>query len=108
MTTSVLQAPGFQRHQVGDLVVTALNDGFIILPPGILQGIGVEEQDTLYRAAARRPPFATVINGYLPQSAGHTVLVDAGAGGFMGPIWASCRPISEQRALPRPTSTQCF
>ncbi len=85
MTTSVLQAPGFQRHQVGDLVVTALNDGFIILPPGILQGISVEEQDTLYRAAARRPPFATVINGYLPQSAGHTVLVDAGAGGFMGP-----------------------
>lgn len=85
MTTSVLQAPGFQRRKVGDLIVTALNDGFIILPPAILQGISAEEQDMLYRAAGRRPPFATAINGYLLQWAGRTVLVDAGAGGFMGP-----------------------
>jgi glyoxylase-like metal-dependent hydrolase (beta-lactamase superfamily II) len=85
MTPSVLQAPGFQRRKVGDLIVTALNDGFIILPPTILQGISAEEQDTLYRAAGRRPPFATAINGYLLQWAGRTVLVDAGAGGFMGP-----------------------
>jgi hypothetical protein len=34
--TSVLQAPGFQRRTVGDVIVTALNDGFIILPPAIL------------------------------------------------------------------------
>src|SRR3954447_12804369 len=30
MTTSVLQAPRFQRRKVGDALVTALNDGFII------------------------------------------------------------------------------
>lgn len=85
MATSVLQAPGFQRHKIGDVVVTARNDGFIILPPDVLRGIGAEEQDALYRAAGRRPPFATAINGYLLQWPGRTVLIDAGAGGFMGP-----------------------
>jgi len=85
MATSVSQAPGFQRCKIGDIIVTALNDGFIILPPEILVGIEAEQQDALYRAAGRRPPFATAINGYLLQWAGRTVLIDAGAGGFMGP-----------------------
>lgn len=53
--TSVLQAPGFRCRKVGDVIVTALNGGFIILPPAILQGISAEEQDTLYRAAGRCP-----------------------------------------------------
>ncbi len=70
MATSVSQAPGFQRWKIADIVVTALNDGFIILPPEILLGIDAEQQDALYPAAGRRPPFATAINGYPPRARG--------------------------------------
>jgi hypothetical protein len=57
MTTSDLQAPGFQRRKVGDALVTALNDGFIILPPEILQGVSAEEQDTLTAQPVVVPPW---------------------------------------------------
>ena len=85
MARPVQQAPGFQRRKLGALVVTALNDGFILLPPGVFVGIGAGELEALFRAAGRRPPFPTAINGYLLQWEGRTVLIDAGAGGFMGP-----------------------
>jgi glyoxylase-like metal-dependent hydrolase (beta-lactamase superfamily II) len=85
VATSILQAIGFQRPKVGDVVVTALNDGFIVLPPEVFQGIDAQEQQTLYRAAGRQPPFPASINGYVLQWDGWAVLIDAGAGGFTGP-----------------------
>lgn len=94
MATPVLQAPGFQRRKIGDVIVTALNNGFIILPPEVLQGIGAEEQDALYRAAGRRPPFASAINGYLLQWAGRTVLSALASVASGDPTWAGCRRIS--------------
>jgi glyoxylase-like metal-dependent hydrolase (beta-lactamase superfamily II) len=79
------QVPGIQRRRIGDAVVTALSDGFIVIPPEALQGIDVRERDAIYRAAGRRPPFASAINAYLLQWPGRTVLIDSGAGTLMGP-----------------------
>jgi glyoxylase-like metal-dependent hydrolase (beta-lactamase superfamily II) len=75
---------GVQRRKFGDNIVTALSDGFILLPPGAVKGISHEDSDALYRSAGRRPPCKTAINAYLIQSPTHTVLVDAGCGHFMG------------------------
>lgn len=83
MTVPTVQVPGIQRWRIGNTIVTALNDGHLVLPTDALQGISIEERDLLYRAAGRRPPVATAINGYLLQASGRTVLVDAGAGSLM-------------------------
>jgi glyoxylase-like metal-dependent hydrolase (beta-lactamase superfamily II) len=85
MTIAIEQAPGVQRRRIGDVIVTALNDGSIVIPPEALQGIGVADRDAIYHAAGRRPPFASAINSYLIQGASHTVLIDSGAGSLMGP-----------------------
>ena len=85
MVAEIHQVPGIQRRKFGDFVVTALNDGFIMLPPQAVLGITAADSDRLYRAAGRRPPFRTSINAYLIQSPQATVLVDTGCGGFMGP-----------------------
>jgi glyoxylase-like metal-dependent hydrolase (beta-lactamase superfamily II) len=79
------QVPGIQRRKFGDIVVTALNDGYIILPVEAVNGISAQETEALYRSAGRRPPYATAINAYLVETPDHKVLVDAGSGGFMGP-----------------------
>src|SRR5262249_30768646 len=91
MAVAAVQVPGVQRRQAGDVIVTALNDGFIILPPEALQGIGVDERDAFYRAAGRRPPYPTAVNGYLLQGRRRTILVDAGCGKFMGPYLGKLR-----------------
>src|SRR5580658_4856568 len=85
MAINIEQVPGIQRRKFGHFVVTALNDGFIMLPPEAVRGIAAADSAALYRSAGRRPPCRTAINGYLIQTAGSTVLVDAGCGTFMGP-----------------------
>ncbi len=73
--------PGFHRKTFGDTVVTALSDGYLVLPNEALQGIAPAEagamRDALFRGAAPR----TSVNAFLVQSGGRTILVDAGAGG---------------------------
>ena len=85
MLPTIQQVPGIQRRRFGDFVVTALNDGFIMLPPEAVRGIAAADSAALYRSAGRRPPCRTAINAYLIQSPDCTVLVDAGCGMFMGP-----------------------
>ena len=78
------QVPGVYRRRVGDVLVTALNDGAIVLPPEVLLGITPEERERLLRAAGRRPPYHTSINVFLLQWPGRTVLMDTGAGALVG------------------------
>ncbi len=79
------QVPGVYHRRVGDVLVTALFDGPLIMPPEVCIGATPDEQAAISRAAGLRPPFAGAINGFLVQWAGRTVLIDAGAGHTMGP-----------------------
>lgn len=85
MKPAIHQVPGVQRRKVGNFVVTALSDGFILLPPGAVQGITAADSDARYKAAGRRMPCRTAINAYLIHGPSHTILIDAGCGDFMGP-----------------------
>ena len=85
MTVATEQVPGVQRYRLGEVLVTALSDGSIAIPAAYLSGVDEAECDAIYRAAGRRPPFASAINAFLLQWDGRTVLVDTGAGGSMGP-----------------------
>jgi glyoxylase-like metal-dependent hydrolase (beta-lactamase superfamily II) len=85
VTVPTDQIAGVQRRRVGDAVVTAVNDGFVLLPPEVLNGVDPAERDAIYHSAGRRPPFASAINAFLVQWPGSTLLIDAGSGTMMGP-----------------------
>ena len=72
------------RRQVGDTTVTALFDGYLEPPFGVLLGIGEAEAAALLQRAFRRPALRFNCNTFLVQSPGRTVLIDTGAGATMG------------------------
>jgi glyoxylase-like metal-dependent hydrolase (beta-lactamase superfamily II) len=80
------QAPGFYRLMVGDIEVTALNDGTFAMPVGqLLKGIsGAELRNTLDRAFLTDPTISSV-NGFLINTGTRLILIDTGAGDLFGP-----------------------
>lgn len=79
------QVPGIQRRFLGDITVTAVNDGYIVIPPEAVVGVTPSEHGSIFRASGRRSPFASSLNAYLVQSDDYTLLIDTGAGTTMGP-----------------------
>jgi len=80
------QAPGYYRLMVGDVEVTALNDGTIDFPMDqLLIGISSEQIAAAYRKAFQTLPAESSINQFLVNTGAKLVLVDAGAGSFYGP-----------------------
>ena len=78
------QAPGFYRRRAGDWVVTAVNDGYLELPPAVLAGLG-EDEVAAMMAAQFRTGIRGSVNVFVLQGGGRTVLIDTGAGDGMGP-----------------------
>lgn len=83
--TELPQSSGFYRRRVGDVVVTAINDGAFDLPLGAMRGIDPENASAMLQEAFRAPTQRTSVNAFLIQGNGATVLIDTGAGGAMGP-----------------------
>lgn len=79
------QAPGFYRRTVGDVVVTALNDGYIDLPFAAFPALAPADATALLAVAFRPPVARTTVGCYLVQGGGRTVLIDTGAGTLFGP-----------------------
>ncbi len=83
--SEMTQGIGFYRRRVGDVVVTAINDGVIDLPFGAMRGIEPEAATNLLHAAFRAPAPRSSVNTFLVQGNGSTILIDTGAGDSMGP-----------------------
>lgn len=83
------QAPGFYRRRVGDLLVTAINDGFIDMGPEKLVNIEAAEAEARLQAAVHSRISRSSVNAFLIQGSiggkDSTILVDTGAGDGMGP-----------------------
>ncbi len=77
---AIQQVAGCCHRQVGDILVTALNDGHQDAPLTSMAGIATEEAAALLQAAFRPVPRRTAVNGFLIRSGGRTALVDAGCG----------------------------
>lgn len=86
------QAPGIYRRRVGNLVVTAINDGFLDLPLQAMQNIAPADASALLVGRFRRPVPRSSVNTYLVQGNGQTVLIDTGAGASMGPTLGRLLP----------------
>jgi glyoxylase-like metal-dependent hydrolase (beta-lactamase superfamily II) len=79
------QVPGVYHRRLGDLVVTAVTDGYVDPPMDAAQGIsqGDAERMILERTGKPRPRIS--VNMFAVRSPERTYLVDAGSGTTMGP-----------------------
>ncbi len=79
------QVPSAYRRPAGDLVITALGDGYIELPLAYLSNIEESEAKALLEASFHSPSPRGSVNAFAVQGGGRTVLIDTGSGNSMGP-----------------------
>ena len=79
----VRQVPGVYHRRVGDVVVTALSDGYLAGSNEVLRNITADEADAMLSAAFRLGR-RTSVNCFLVHAAGRVALIDTGSGTYMG------------------------
>ncbi len=79
------QPPGLYHKSVGDLSITALNDGAFEASFGFLTNIEIPAAEALHQSAFRASPPHITISNFLIQSGDKLLLVDTGCGSAMGP-----------------------
>jgi glyoxylase-like metal-dependent hydrolase (beta-lactamase superfamily II) len=78
------QIPGFYHRRIGDIVVTALSDGYLDGTVDVMQNISGDDATALLTGAFR-PGRRTSVNCYLIYSAGRLALVETGSGDYLLP-----------------------
>jgi glyoxylase-like metal-dependent hydrolase (beta-lactamase superfamily II) len=86
MPPSPTQPPGLHHKRIGDVVVTAINDGMFEGAFAMLANFPAAEAEALHKAAFRAIPPRLAINCFLIQTASRLILVDSGFGGAIGPL----------------------
>jgi glyoxylase-like metal-dependent hydrolase (beta-lactamase superfamily II) len=77
--------PGVLRWTLGDLTITALNDGYLQGSLDLVTGIAKEEAGALQAAGFRADAPRITLNAFLVTGAGRSpVLIDTGMGGLGG------------------------
>ena len=79
----VTQIPGVYHRKVGDIVVTAVSDGFLNGDVDVLINLDSKRAEEIL-AAAFRPARRTSVNCFLIFSGNRVALVDTGCGQYMG------------------------
>lgn len=81
------QVPGYYRHAIGDVEVTALYDGFVDLDTQLLKGMNATEVQRLMARMfiATQKGVQTAVNAYLVHLGDHLVLIDTGSSTCFGP-----------------------
>jgi len=79
------QVPGVYRRRVGDIVVTALSDGYLDADVGVLQRISREEIEQILSETFRPSPPRLSVNAFLVHAKGRVALIETGSGDTMGP-----------------------
>src|ERR1700761_8064472 len=78
------QVPGVYHRRIGDIVVTALSDGYLDGTVEVMQNIAPENATQLLTNAFR-PGRRTSVNCYLIYSAGRLALIETGSGDYLMP-----------------------
>ncbi|HEY9330452.1 MAG TPA: MBL fold metallo-hydrolase [Streptomyces sp.] len=73
--------PLFPTRKIGLYTVTAISDGYLTASLDLLTNVDHQEASALQRRGGLNDQSPMHINSYLVCGAGHTILVDAGAGG---------------------------
>ena len=84
MTVPAGQIPGVYHRKVGDIVVTAVSDGYLDGDVSVLQGID-HAQAEAEMAEVFRPARRTSVNTFIVHSGGRRALIDTGSSTYLGP-----------------------
>src|SRR3954467_12708309 len=79
------QIPGVYRRRIGDIVVTAISDGFLDAIYEFMRDIEPAGRDAILKDAYRPAPPRVSINCFVIHSAGRVALVETGSGDKMPP-----------------------
>nr|WP_305123248.1 MBL fold metallo-hydrolase [Roseomonas sp. GC11] len=85
MTPPASQLAGLHHRRVGDIVVTAVSDGYLNGSNATVQNIAQEDVAALLVGAFRPSPRRSSVNTFLIWSAGRVALIDTGCGPHMQP-----------------------
>lgn len=80
-----MQNPGIHSIAVGEITVTALNDGQFQANSALVNGITAAQADAAEAAAFRRVPPHITVSCFMLTIGGRHVLVDTGCGTAFGP-----------------------
>ena len=78
------QIPGVYHRRIGDIVVTALSDGYLDGTVEVMQNVAPADATKLL-ANNFRPLRRTSVNCYLVYSAGRLALIETGSGDYLLP-----------------------
>lgn len=76
---------GFHRRRIGDIVVTALSDGYLDVPYQVMNQIEETDAEQFLAAGERPGPPRVSINAFALSSGRRVALIETGAGSSMGP-----------------------
>ena len=77
--------PGVYRTTVGDIAITALNDGMFEAGTGVLVGISADDAERLEVERFRKLPPRITISAFLVEIGAKKVLIDTGSANAFGP-----------------------
>jgi glyoxylase-like metal-dependent hydrolase (beta-lactamase superfamily II) len=84
-TVPTAQVPGVYRRKFGDIVVTAISDGYLDASYDFTRNITPADAEAILKEAYRPAPPRVSINVFVIHSAGRMALVDTGSQNSMGP-----------------------
>ena len=85
MAVPSTQISGVYRRRIGDIVVTAISDGYLDGAYEFMRDITPQDAERILKDAYRPAPPRISINCFVIHSAGRTALVETGSGNSMGP-----------------------
>jgi glyoxylase-like metal-dependent hydrolase (beta-lactamase superfamily II) len=80
-----VQIPGVYRRRIGDIVVTAISDGYLDGAYEFMRDITPQDAERILKEAFRPAPPRISINCFVIHSGGRTALMETGSGNSMGP-----------------------
>jgi len=84
-TVPAAQIPGIYRRRIGDIVVTAISDGYLDASYDFMRNITPQDAEGILKEAHRPAPPRVSINCFVLHSGSRIALVETGSGDKMGP-----------------------
>jgi glyoxylase-like metal-dependent hydrolase (beta-lactamase superfamily II) len=78
------QIPGVYHRKIGDIVVSAISDGYLDGSLDVMRNVDLAEAERLLKEQFR-PARRTSVNAFLIHSKGRTAIVDTGSGNYLLP-----------------------
>ena len=78
------QIPGVYHRKIGDIVVTAISDGYLDSNLEVMRNVDLDKAHTILREAFR-PARRTSVNTFLVHSKGRLAIIDTGSGNYLLP-----------------------